>query len=37
MDYLVVSRVTKKFEQESKINHKIEKSKQKMMAVLREN
>ena len=36
MDYSAVSQVAKRFEQESKVNHKIEKIKQKMMAALEE-
>jgi hypothetical protein len=37
MDYPAVFWAAKRFEKESKANHKIEKSKQKMMAALREN
>jgi hypothetical protein len=37
MDYSAVSQAIKRFEQESKLNHKIEEIKQKMMEVLREN
>jgi hypothetical protein len=33
MDYLVVSQAAKRFEQESKTNHKIGEIKQKMMTV----
>jgi hypothetical protein len=37
MDYSAVSQAAKRFEQESKVNHKRGAIKQKMMAVLREN
>jgi len=37
MDYSSVSKAAKRFEQESKDNHKIGEIKQKMMEVLREN
>jgi regulator of replication initiation timing len=37
MDYSDVSQTAKRFEQKSKVNHKIEEIKQKMMEVLREN
>jgi len=37
MDYSAVSQTAKKFEQESKVNHKIGEIKQKMIAALREN
>jgi chromosomal replication initiation ATPase DnaA len=37
MDYSAVSQAAKRFEQESKTNHKIGEIKQKMMAALREN
>jgi len=37
MDYKAVSQTAKRFEQESKTNHKIGEIKQKMMEVLREN
>jgi hypothetical protein len=37
MDYSAISQIVKRFEQESKVNHKIEEIKQKMMAVLRDN
>jgi hypothetical protein len=37
MDYSAVSQIVKRFEQESKLDHKIGAIKQKMMAVLRDN
>jgi hypothetical protein len=37
MDYSTVSQAAKRFEQESKTNHKIGEIKQKMMATLRDN
>ena len=37
MDYSAVSQADKRFEQESKINHKIGEIKQKMMETLKEN
>jgi len=37
MDYSAVSQAAKRFEQESKDNHKIGEIKQKMMIVLKEN
>jgi len=37
MDYSAVSQAAKRFEQESKVNHKIREIKQKMIATLREN
>jgi len=37
MDYSIVSKVTKRFEQKSKVNHKIGEIKQKIIAVLKEN
>jgi hypothetical protein len=37
LDYLAVSQAAKRFEQESKVNHKIGEIKQKIMAALREN
>jgi len=37
MDYSVISQAAKGFEQESKVNHKIEVIKQKIMAALKEN
>ena len=37
MDYSAVSQTAKRFEQESKTNHKIGEIKQKMMAALRDN
>jgi len=37
MDYLAVSQMAKRFEQESKVNHKIGEIKQKMIATLKEN
>jgi len=36
MDYSAVSQAAKRFEQESKVNHKIEEIKQKIIAVLKE-
>jgi hypothetical protein len=36
MDYSAVSQAAKRFEQESKVSHKIGEIKQKMMAALRE-
>jgi len=37
MDYLAVSQAIKRFEQKSKVNHKIGEIKQKIIAALREN
>jgi len=37
MDYSAVSPAAKRFEQESKVNHKIGEIKQKIIAVLRDN
>jgi hypothetical protein len=37
MDYSAISQVEKRFEQKSKINHKIGEVKQKMMVTLKEN
>jgi hypothetical protein len=37
MDYSAVSQTAKRFEQESKTNHKIGEFKQKIIAVLKEN
>ncbi|MCK4338893.1 MAG: hypothetical protein KAW87_02745 [Candidatus Cloacimonetes bacterium] len=37
MDYSAVSQVAKRFEQESKVNHKIREVKQKVITALREN
>jgi hypothetical protein len=37
MDYSAVSKAAKRFEQKSKVNHKIREIKQKMMEVLKEN
>jgi hypothetical protein len=37
MDYSAVSQAAKKFEQESKVNHKIGEIKQKMITALKEN
>jgi len=37
MDYPVVSQAAKRFEQESKVNHKIGEMEQKMTAALKEN
>jgi len=37
MDYSAVSQIAKRFEQKSKVNHKIGEIKQKIMAVLKEN
>ena len=37
MDYSAVSQIAKRFEQESKVSHKIGEVKQKIIAVLREN
>jgi hypothetical protein len=37
MDYSIVSKVTKRFEQESKVNYKIGKIKQKVITALKEN
>jgi len=37
MDYSAVSQAAKRFEQESKDNHKISEIKQKMMVALKEN
>ncbi|MBU4361729.1 hypothetical protein KJ813_03575, partial [bacterium] len=37
MDYSAVFQAAKRFEQESKVNHKIGEIKQKMMAALEEN
>jgi len=37
MDYPAVSQVAKRFEQKSKVNHKIKEIKQNMIAALREN
>jgi hypothetical protein len=37
MDYFTVSKTAKRFEQESKTNHKIGEIKQKMTEVLRKN
>jgi len=36
MDYSAVSRAAKRFEQESKVNHKIVEVKQKVMTAFRE-
>jgi chromosomal replication initiation ATPase DnaA len=36
MDYSAVSQAAKRFEQKSKVNHKIEEIKQKMITTLRE-
>jgi hypothetical protein len=36
MDYPAVSQAAKRFEQEIKVNHKIEEIKKKIMAVLRD-
>jgi hypothetical protein len=36
-DYSAVSQAAKRFKQKSKVNHKIEEIKQKVMEVLREN
>jgi hypothetical protein len=37
MDYSIVSKTAKRFEQESKVNHKMGEIKQKMIAALKEN
>jgi len=37
MDYLVVSQAAKRFEQKSKVNHKIREIKQKIIEALKEN
>ena len=37
MDYSAVSQATKRFKQESEVNHKIGEIKQKIIAVLRDN
>jgi hypothetical protein len=37
MDYSAVSQTAKRFEQKSKVNHKMREIKQKMIEVLREN
>ena len=37
MDYSAVSQAAKRFEQESKVNHKIGEIKQKIIAALKEN
>ena len=37
MDYSAVSQAAKRFEQESKVSHKIGEIKQKIIAALREN
>jgi hypothetical protein len=37
LDYSTVSQAAKRFEQKSKVNHKIREIKQKMMEVLRKN
>ena len=37
MDYSAVSQAAKRFEQESKVNHKIGEIKQKMIEELKEN
>jgi hypothetical protein len=37
MDYLADLQASKRFEQKSKVNHKIGEIKQKMMATLKEN
>jgi len=37
MDYYTVSQAAKRFEQESKMNHKIGEIKQKIIAALKEN
>jgi hypothetical protein len=37
MDYSAVSQAAKRFEQKSKVNHKIEEIKQKVITALRDN